>query len=405
MTLHRRSTNERVLARHHLKRSPVIAGISPGSPVAAGSNADSDSLSLPPAAANTVAANTVAPNIAASVSAASAAIANLVTVFPPIGTGKLSPPASSASVNSVGTPNASSSAVSTVNSSPTASLPASPAASSSPTPSSPTTTLPSPTPSLTADNRGVSTTPSSTSASANTAPASSSFKNSGGVPSGAIVAIVTVIVLLVLGLVAFLVRKKYQRRRAIKRNTWGAGLVPALENKRDTVYAGQSSDGFSHRFGNAPKVPEMSQASLQSPSALSQPPLSYDPGAPPPASPFAAPSLRAPSHTSISPNGSTSVSTATEVAIVARTFIPSLPDELHISNGEQIYVLNAYDDGWALCANLHDDQGVVPLECLERSTSAPVEMQLQPHSEFGGFDSSRTSRRMSSLVSNAAGTY
>jgi len=237
---------------------------------------------------------------------------------------------------------------------------------------------------------------------------------------------VAVIIILAVGLAAFFVRKQYQRRRAMKRNTWGAGLVPSLENKRDTVYAGQPFSGQTmppsggvtphERIQNVPMTSEMSQTpapqafgiasgfNSQS-SGLSHPASSYNPGSPPPVSPFATPTLRAPSLRSVAPGVSPmNAPTTVEIAVVARTFIPSLPDELHISNGEQIRVLSAYDDGWALCSNLRGDQGVVPLECLERSTGAPAEMQLQPQSEFG-YDSSRTSRRMSSLTPHAGGTY
>ncbi|KAF8516759.1 hypothetical protein JB92DRAFT_2715105 [Gautieria morchelliformis] len=114
------------------------------------------------------------------------------------------------------------------------------------------------------------------------------------------------------------------------------------------------------------------------------------------AAPVRAPSLRSSTISSAAPSS--------ELATVARTFIPSLPDELQIANGEQITILSAYDDGWALCANFRGDQGVVPLECLDRSTSVPAEMQLQPQSEFSS-DSNKTLRRMSSLAPNTAGTY
>ncbi|KAK0482555.1 hypothetical protein IW261DRAFT_1296150, partial [Armillaria novae-zelandiae] len=53
---------------------------------------------------------------------------------------------------------------------------------------------------------------------------------------------------------------------------------------------------------------------------------------------------------------------------VKSRFIPSLPDELPISNGETVRILQEFDDGWALCANGREEQGMVPLECLERLT-------------------------------------
>ena len=33
----------------------------------------------------------------------------------------------------------------------------------------------------------------------------------------------------------------------------------------------------------------------------------------------------------------------------------------------ELGVLGEFDDGWALCANTRGEQGVVPLECLDRS--------------------------------------
>ena len=60
-----------------------------------------------------------------------------------------------------------------------------------------------------------------------------------------------------------------------------------------------------------------------------------------------------------------------DMATVRRGFIPTLPDELPISNGEQVQVLNSYDDGWCLCLNGRGEQGVVPLECLQRKSESP----------------------------------
>ena len=61
----------------------------------------------------------------------------------------------------------------------------------------------------------------------------------------------------------------------------------------------------------------------------------------------------------------------TEAATVKFTFIPSLPDELSISNGEVVKVLQEFDDGWALCVNSRGLQGMVPLECLDRQEGVP----------------------------------
>jgi hypothetical protein len=54
------------------------------------------------------------------------------------------------------------------------------------------------------------------------------------------------------------------------------------------------------------------------------------------------------------------------VSVVKRTFVPSLPDELSINNGDQVRVLSVYDDGWALCEKVSSgEKGVVPQECLD----------------------------------------
>lgn len=59
-------------------------------------------------------------------------------------------------------------------------------------------------------------------------------------------------------------------------------------------------------------------------------------------------------------------SAAAPVSVVKRTFVPSLPDELSINNGDRVRVLSAYDDGWALCEKVSSgEKGVVPQECLE----------------------------------------
>ena len=64
-------------------------------------------------------------------------------------------------------------------------------------------------------------------------------------------------------------------------------------------------------------------------------------------------------------------------AAVVCTFITSLPDELSIKVGETIRVLAEYDDGWALCMNTSGQQGMVPMECLNRGGgAAPSAMDL-----------------------------
>lgn len=57
-------------------------------------------------------------------------------------------------------------------------------------------------------------------------------------------------------------------------------------------------------------------------------------------------------------------------ATVICTFITSLPDELSIRVGETIRVLAEYDDGWALSFNARGEQGMVPLQCLDRGVGS-----------------------------------
>ena len=54
---------------------------------------------------------------------------------------------------------------------------------------------------------------------------------------------------------------------------------------------------------------------------------------------------------------------------VVCTFIPSLPDELTVYIGETLRVLAGYEDGWSLCMDCRGEQGMVPNECLEQSSS------------------------------------
>lgn len=219
----------------------------------------------------------------------------------------------------------------------------------------------------------------------------------GGLSSGAIGAIVALVILLVAAIVAFAIRKFYIHRREFKRNTWGAGLVPALQTKRNTVYGDEKKASLPAMEQREKNTPPLLTApnSVGSPKMPSPPPLSYN-------------SIPSPT-SALSPIQATSSSKSTTSAqkadftVVVRTFIPSLPDELNITTGEHIRVLTRYDDGWALCSNMRNEQGVVPLECLQRADKTAA-LQLQPQSEFG-YGSDKSTKRLSSLAPNNNGTY
>jgi hypothetical protein len=64
--------------------------------------------------------------------------------------------------------------------------------------------------------------------------------------------------------------------------------------------------------------------------------------------------------------------------VVKQGFIRSLDDELVITVGEKLVLVQAYDDGWSLCEKVnagHEgmvERGVVPLNCLEAFSGASV---------------------------------
>ena len=42
-----------------------------------------------------------------------------------------------------------------------------------------------------------------------------------------------------------------------------------------------------------------------------------------------------------------------------------MTDDAAVSAGQQLYLHQAYDDGWSLCEDQAQNKGVVPLSCLE----------------------------------------
>jgi len=152
--------------------------------------------------------------------------------------------------------------------------------------------------------------------------------------------------------------------REKKRATWGAVIFPKTEEASEKPANPAPTDSPPPHY------------SFQAQS-LVPPPMSYDSTG----SPFTSPT---------SPTGGTP-------ARVRCTFVPNLPDELSITTSEVIRILNEYDDGWALCMNTRGDQGMVPLECLEKTTT-----QQEPSQ--GGADW-RNAQRASSLLSNGPTRY
>ena len=185
---------------------------------------------------------------------------------------------------------------------------------------------------------------------------------------------VTLVILILAGIGVYFYRKRSIQKRQKRRSTWNANLFPAIEYKDE-----KSID-------NAPPVPDKSEMVQRSPSTLRYQLPSRQSGtasptspsihvslAPPPASynnPVAANALTGHTRSTAAStvNGSMADTTnANDMAVVKCVFIPSLPDELSITGGEIVRVINAYDDGWAFCENARGEQGMIPLECLGRN--------------------------------------
>ncbi|VDC05520.1 unnamed protein product [Peniophora sp. CBMAI 1063] len=89
---------------------------------------------------------------------------------------------------------------------------------------------------------------------------------------------------------------------------------------------------------------------------------------PPGASPFAdpvvpvTPGARASVGSSVGSAGSV-IGIGTRVTI-ARPFTPSLHDEIGVSPGDEVIVLQAFDDGWVQVRNADKNVGLVPLDCF-----------------------------------------
>lgn len=265
--------------------------------------------------------------------------------------------------------------------------------STTPTISHPTNT---PTTSSIAPATSATATPLSSSGASNADAASGA---SNGVSGGAIAAIVSILVVALLGIILFFVRKMFIRKRQLKRGTWGAGafakhteFAPAEGEKTyDNAAgfmpgAGSDSPSFG-AYGAASLGQQQSRFSQQAP--IAPPPMAYN-NLPPPSvvhPPSLAPGMGGAA--AVGMERTAAAPTPTD-ALIKCTFIPSLPDELSITTGETVRVVAEYDDGWAMCANARGEQGMVPIECLDQSKGAG-------DSGSGGQGDWRGSRRVSSL--------
>ncbi|PBK78733.1 hypothetical protein ARMSODRAFT_947705 [Armillaria solidipes] len=154
-------------------------------------------------------------------------------------------------------------------------------------------------------------------------------------PAGAIAGIVIAVVLVLVAVALILLRNRFMQRRRSRVSTWISRprLASAFDPASDTYNDAPQSSGMQFNQSGAMATPLTMPSASWNNAGISSGTI------PPPSS-----------------------------AIVKSRFIPSLPDELPISNGETVRILQEFDDGWALCANGREEQGMVPLECLERLT-------------------------------------
>jgi len=209
-------------------------------------------------------------------------------------------------------------------------------------------------------------------------------------------------------LVVFFVRKTYLRRRERKRISWsgapgvGAGIFDEPKPFPDTSEPSASfNSGAQTPQRLAPPSPfephgQFAYSNPVSPLAHMQPPTfsTYATPTPPPATynnPTAVAAYPTYPVPSAYGNGNPAAVATARVAAgmgnpsilspprvprgqmeatVKCTFVPTLPDELSITTGERVFVIEEYDDGWDLCANVRGERGMVPRECLEH---APID--------------------------------
>lgn len=223
-----------------------------------------------------------------------------------------------------------------------------------------------------------------------------------GLSGGAIAGIIAGAVIVGVAFIVFVVRKTYLRRRERKRISWngahelGAGipdepkfpdiserLVSDLPSHPSAPLSPFEAHGQSVYSTPLPPVVHMQPPTMPSYGAPALPPATYNNPAPVaayPTQPVPSTYNRAGNATPFTPGFMTPGITSTPPpvrgqhapleAIVKCTFVPTLPDELSITTGERVFVVEEYDDGWNLCANARGERGMVPRDCLEH---APVD--------------------------------
>ncbi|KAF9014165.1 hypothetical protein BDQ17DRAFT_445541 [Cyathus striatus] len=220
---------------------------------------------------------------------------------------------------------------------------------------------------------------STPSASVSVRPVASSRAETSKLPAGAIVGVVIACFLLLVASVIVIFRKRSVRNRIKLRGFWANRNTPLPTDK------GISSEKYPFPAAFSPTVqPPANPISswnsggadnniLTNKAPITQPrvPVPRFIATPPPIMPAAL------EERSVSPGpkrGSKLNVVAASLpplspfgVTVKYTFYTSLLDELQITVGERVRILAEYDDGWGLCVNSRGEQGVIPLECIDRS--------------------------------------
>ncbi|KAH6895004.1 hypothetical protein BKA70DRAFT_1117247, partial [Coprinopsis sp. MPI-PUGE-AT-0042] len=218
-------------------------------------------------------------------------------------------------------------------------------------------------------------------------------------PSGAVIGLIIASIVISATVVVFLVRRRYVRRRIKLRKEWARSKsikplprsdseIPASMEARQVLPAASPfAYGSTTPPTTALQTSPHSMASRNSPSATTR--ITLQPFVIPPPPPAASYGMeythRLPDMRGSKPPGVTFVSANPNKkllpqvygppaailskpvsAMVVSPFIPNLPDELDVIVGEIVQVISEFDDGWALCLSATQNQGMVPLECLDR---------------------------------------
>lgn len=203
------------------------------------------------------------------------------------------------------------------------------------------------------------------------------------------------------------------KKRAIKAGQWRASVHSNIENRHHSytdVAAASDKDAASLRplmtekMAETPRTETFDSPRLPPPAGI---PESFRPSSVGSAA-FSAPVVipQSPSIAAMNaivtsaPAPQSPAGARREAAMVTRTFVPTLADELPVTIGETIFIIEAFDDGWASCTSSAGQCGVVPLECLRSLARKPSNNQQQS-SDW------RTSQRASSLYGGvrSSGTY